>query len=85
MLYPTKGRVLVLLGSKYRNITAETKVYESATSGEIVKIAPEDNHKYAVGHKVYWSEMMASNPIIYKDQILVVVKVEHIEAVEVGE
>jgi hypothetical protein len=85
MLYPTKGRVLVKLGSKYKNVSAETKICETATSGEVVAIAPEDTFKGLIGNKVYWSELMSGNPIIYKDTILVSVKVENIEAVEVGE
>jgi hypothetical protein len=84
MLYPTKGRVLVRLASRYANVTATTKIYESATSGEVVAIAPEDTHKNLVGKTVYWSEMMAGNPIIYNEEMLVTVKVENIEAVEVG-
>lgn len=59
VIEPVKGRILVKLGaSEYGNIPVPEKTYDSVTSGEIIKINPEDEHDYGnwVGRTGHWKQ-----------------------------
>lgn len=75
MLHPMPGYVLVELGSKYKHVTAATKSYEGATSGVVV----ESVTGLLKGDEVFWSELVAGNPIRQNDKSYVFVRIDRIE------
>ena len=81
-LKPSPGHTLVRLGGKYKHVSAEVKTYEGATTGKVME---SDSPLYPVGTMVYWSELMAGNPIPHGGYNYVFIKTERIEGYEVGE
>ena len=86
LLHPMPGYVLVELGRKYENVSAETKVYEQANSGKVGSLGPniESDGPLRVGNRIYWTELTAGAPITTDDGIYCFVPVRAIEGYEVA-
>lgn len=89
-LLPLPGYALVKLGQgKYRNVAAPTKVYESASSGELIGFFPleeeevySDEYKDAIGCTVYWQELNATAPVTTTDGDYSYVKLTDLQGYE---
>ncbi len=88
-LEPMSGYVLVELNGKYKNVSASSKVYESATEGIARAIAVEGsltrNLLELVDKRVFWSDMMAGAPIVRDGKKYVFVRIERLEGFEDAE
>jgi hypothetical protein len=76
-LLPLPGYALVRLAQgKYQHIAAQTKVYETASSGTVVTLDPMDYQAYkdVLGARVYWQELNAVSPISFAGEEFAFVK-----------
>jgi hypothetical protein len=80
-LLPLSGYALVLLSQgKYEHIAAQTKVYETASTGDVVKLNTIDLDVYGdlLGCRVFWQELSAVSPIHFEGKDFAFVKLTEI-------
>lgn len=85
LLHPMPGYIVVELGRKFKNVTAETKAYEQANSGIFVdgEIPIGSRTSVKVGSRVFWTELRAGSPISTPGGLYCFVPVDAIEGYEV--
>ena len=91
-LYPMPGYALMKLAGKYKNVSAETKSYEGATSGVLISVSlhtsddPDIAKKWqrAIYKTVYWSEHVSGHPITEGRDRYVFIRADLIEGYQVA-